>query len=99
MPEVSAKGVLIGIAAVVTGIAVALAASWLVVRSFGIDPAGASRATAPQVAGPPPQSAPPDDLSKYRKEKTDRLTGYGPVDGDPGYVHIPIDRAMRMRVE
>jgi hypothetical protein len=78
---------LLGLLALV--LCVMLLAYWQVGKG---GPAGFSQAQ----ARPDLQTAPQDDLGAYRKEKQDELDATGPVPGSPGYVRIPVDRAMSL---
>ena len=81
---------LLGLLALV--LCVMLLAYWQVGKR---GPAGFSEAQ----ARPDLQTAPQDDLATYRKEKKDELDATGPVSGSPGYVRIPVDRAMSLMTE
>ena len=94
MPErsdLSLRGLAIGAAIIVAGIAASLTASFVVIRNVDVPLTGP---TPPKVEGPALQTAPPQDLAAFLREKQARLEGSGPVDRD--HVHIPIERAMQM---
>ena len=97
MPErtdVSPRGIGIGIAIIVTGIAVSFgAAAWITALSSS-PPTGPSRGTPPHLSGPELETAPAQDLASFRREKQARLESYGRVDAD--HMHIPIERAMQI---
>ena len=97
MPErsdISLRGIAIGVAIIVAGIAVSvLAASWLV-RHVDAPGTGPSRGEPPKIEGPRLQTAAPQDLQAFLREKNERLSSTGRV--DDRHVHIPIDRAMRI---
>ncbi len=42
---------------------------------------------------------PAQDLAAMETEQLSRLRSYGPVEGDAGHVHIPIERAMEMLLQ
>ncbi|MGN6371084.1 MAG: hypothetical protein ACTHN5_22750 [Phycisphaerae bacterium] len=44
-------------------------------------------------------TSPAQDLAEMKAEQLQRLNSYGPIKGDPGHVHIPIDRAMEMLLQ
>ncbi len=87
MPErsdISPRGLAIGAAIVLSGIAVSL-----VVAAFFAQPAEIG-----QPRGFRLQTAPPQDIAAFRREKRARLESTGPVDAT--HVHIPIERAMQI---
>ena len=47
---------------------------------------------------PPPrlQATPSLDLERFRAREADRLSTYGWIDRQAGFVHIPIERAMEL---
>ena len=97
MPErsdISVRGIAIGVAIIVSGIAVAVIAARLLVREVDVPGTGASRGELPKIDGPRLQTAAPQDLQAFLREKNERLSSTGRVDDQ--HVHIPIDRAMRM---
>ncbi len=94
MPErsdLSLRGLAVGVAIIFGGIAVSLAAPWLVISRI----AAANDAKPPAVNGPSLQTAPSQDLAAFLREKNRRLESRGPIEGDPRHVHIPIEEAMR----
>jgi hypothetical protein len=100
MPEctdVSLRGLLAGAAIVLGGIALSLAAAALVTLYTGAPASGPNAAAPPKIEGARLQTAAPEDLRSYLREKEGRLAGYGRVDA--GHVHIPIERAMRIIAE
>ena len=49
--------------------------------------------------GPRLQSAPQADLGSYRARKAAELAAIGPLDGEPGWARIPLERAMDLMSE
>ncbi len=97
MPErtdISLRGLLIGAAIVLSGIVLSLVGAALVVWNAKAPATGPSRGEPPKIEGPRLQTAAPQDLQSYLREKRGRLEGYGRVDRD--HVHIPIERAMQI---
>jgi hypothetical protein len=93
--RVEVRGIAVGFAIIVAGIAVAVAVSWLLSAWTG-NRNGPNAAHLAAPAAPALQPAPLDDRAKFEKEKSDRLQGYGWLEDAPGRAHIPIDVAMRM---
>ena len=97
MPErsdVSVRGLAVGVAIILVGIVVAVVAASLLVREVDVPGTGASRGEPPKIEGARLQTAAPQDLQAFLREKNERLSSTGRVDDQ--HVHIPIDRAMRM---
>jgi len=97
MPErsdVSVRGLGIGAAIIVGGIAASILAAALVTKWVQAPATGPSAGREPPIAGAVLQTAPRQDLAAFRREKHSRLSSYGRVDAD--HVHIPIDRAMQI---
>ncbi len=95
MPErsdLSLRGLAVGIAIIFGGIAVSLAAPWLIRSGMTRE----SDAKPPAVNGPSLQTAPSLDLAAFLREKNRRLESRGPIEGDPAHVHIPIEQAMQI---
>jgi hypothetical protein len=92
--DISLTGLLIGAAIVLSGIVLSLLASALITFNVKAPATGASRGAPPEVEGAPLQTAPPQDLKAYLREKNGRLASFGRVDAQ--HVHIPIERAMRI---
>lgn len=92
MPErsdISVRGLAVGVAIIVAGIAVSIGAAALLTRGMETPPA-----EPPKIEGARLQTAAPHDLQAFLREKNERLTSTGRVDDQ--HVHIPIERAMRM---
>lgn len=97
MPErtdVSLRGLLIGAAIVLSGIVLSLVGAALVAWNAKTPATGPSRGEPPKIEGARLQTAAPQDLKSYLREKNGRLASYGRVDRD--HVHIPIERAMQI---
>ncbi|HET9761938.1 MAG TPA: hypothetical protein VFR50_00410 [Casimicrobiaceae bacterium] len=97
MPEpsdVSLRGLAIGAAIIVGGIALSLGAAALITLRVSAPATGPSAGEAPQVEGPALQTAARGDLAAFMREKNRRLGSCGRVDDQ--HVHIPIERAMRI---
>jgi hypothetical protein len=97
MPErtdVSLRGLLIGAAIVLCGIVLSLAGAALVVRDAKAPATGPSQGEPPRMEGARLQTAAPQDLRSYLREKNARLASFGRVDRD--HVHVPIERAMQI---
>jgi len=54
---------------------------------------------AADAAGPRLQSAPQPDLGSYRARKQAELAAIGPLEGEPGWARIPLERAMDLMSE
>jgi hypothetical protein len=83
--DISLRGIAVGAAIILGGIAFSLGAARLFVRPVEV--------TAPQ--RPLLRTAPREDLAAFMREKNARLHSRGPIEGDPRHVHIPIEEAMR----
>ena len=97
MPErtdISPRGLAIGAAIIVAGIAASLGAAALIVARVPADATGPSAGEPPKIEGARLQTDPPQDLAALRREKDARLASFGRVDDE--HVHIPIERAMRI---
>jgi hypothetical protein len=97
MPErtdISPRGLAVGAAIIAAGIAASFAAAALVALRSPAPATGASRGEPPKIEGARLQTAAPQDLAAFRREKQARLASYGRV--DEAHVHIPIERAMRI---
>lgn len=97
MPErsdISPRGLAVGAVTILVGIGVAVGAASLLVREVDAPVTGASRGEPPKIEGARLQTAAPQDLQAFLREKNERLSSTGRVDDQ--HVHIPIDRAMRM---
>ena len=97
MPErtdISARGLGIGAAIIVAGIAASLAVAALIVARVPATATGPSAGEPPKIEGARLQTAAPQDLAALRREKEARLASFGRV--DEAHVHIPIERAMRI---
>jgi hypothetical protein len=92
--DISVRGLLIGAAIVLGGIALALGAAALVSTHVSAPATGPSTGQPPKIEGPALQTAPAQDLKAFLREKNERLNGSGRVDA--GHVHIPIERAMQI---
>ena len=100
MPErsdISVRGLAIGAAIIVAGIAAAVVAASVLVREVDVPGTGASRGEPPKIEGARLQTAARQDLEAFLREKNERLSSTGHVDNQ--HVHIPIERAMRMLAE
>jgi hypothetical protein len=83
------RGLAIGAGVVVAGIAIAVAAPWLLIAPGFVAQDARSTVSAPQSA------APLANFADYRREKMRRLEESG-VDPGTGKAHIPIERAMEI---
>jgi hypothetical protein len=71
-------------------------------REAGASPIGEARVREldqPLQPAPGHPTAPAQDLAAMKAEQLSRLHSYGPVEGDAGHVHIPIERAMEMLLQ
>ena len=97
MPEktdISARGLAVGAAIIVTGIAASVGISpWIAFR-VPAPATGPSRGEPPKTEGPRLQTSAPQDLRAFLREKNARLSSFGRVDEQ--HVHIPIERAMQI---
>lgn len=97
MPErsdISVRGLAVGVAIILAGIALAVLAASLLVREVDVPGTGASRGEPPKIEGPRLQSSAREGLRAFQREKNERLSSTGRVDDE--HVHIPIEQAMRM---
>jgi hypothetical protein len=97
--DISLRGLLAGLGVILTGIAASLGGAWLIASVVASPAAGPTRAERPHMAAPSLETVPHQDLQGYLREKHERLHGSGPIEGEPGRVHIPIERAMRLLAE
>lgn len=100
MPEhdLHLRGVFAGGAIVIGGIAASLVLAWLLVSRLGIDPAGPNGHRPAPIRGAVLQTTPQRSLAELRRAKLERLESRGPIEGEPGRVHIPIEQAMQILV-
>lgn len=102
--NVSVRAVMLGAAALVCAIALAVAVGWLYGRrldasgALGTPAPSAPAASAPQ-ALPLSESAPQPERARYIAEKQAVLNGWGWVDQHAGIAHIPVERAMALLAE
>ena len=71
-------------------------------REAGASPIGEGRLREldqPLQPSPGHPTVPAQDLSAMKAEQLSRLHSYGPLEGDAGHVHIPIERAMEMLLQ
>lgn len=97
MPErtdISPRGLAIGVAIVIAGIAVSVGAAAFLAARLPAPLTGPSRGEPPKIEGPRLQTAAPQGLHAFEREKRARLASYGRV--DDAHVHIPIERAMQI---
>jgi hypothetical protein len=94
--DLQLRGVFAGGAIVLAGIAVSVALAWLLVSRLGIDPAGPNGQRPAPIRGAVLQTTPQRTLAELRRAKTERLESRGPIAGEPGRVHIPIEQAMQI---
>lgn len=97
MPEktdISARGLGVGVAIILTGIAASFGAAALITAHVPAPATGPSRGEPPEISGPRLQTAPEQDIRAFTREKRARLVSYGRV--DDAHMHIPIERAMRI---
>jgi hypothetical protein len=97
MPErtdISPRGLAVGAAIIVAGIAASIGFSALIVSHVTAPATGPSGGEPPKIEGPRLQTAAREDLKAFNREKHARLSSYGRV--DEGHMHIPIERAMRI---
>jgi hypothetical protein len=84
--ELSLRGIAVGVGIILAGIGVSLGAAALLVEPVpAVDGKGMALQTDPAA-----------DYAAYAREKAERLGSRGPLEGDPGHVHIPIEQAMQM---
>ena len=97
MPEktdISARGLGVGAAIIVAGIAVSLGAAALITARVHSPATGPSRGEPPKIEGARLQTSPHEDLQAFLREKNKWLHSEGRVDDT--HVHIPIERAMQI---
>lgn len=63
------------------------------------DRAAGPHAVAPVPPEPRLEPDPPAALARWRAEQERKRTGAGPVEGEPGIVRIPVERAIAILVE
>ena len=97
-PDVNARPIAWGAAAIALAVLLAVAAVFALLRHWQMPPGGellpADAPISAGISGPALQSAPQLDLAQYRRDKQQRLDSIGWVDAQRGLVHIPIERAM-----
>ena len=91
-------GLAIAAGGIAFGIAVALAAPWILIARVSAPANAPNDAVKPALDAPVQETAPLADIAAYRREKARRLESYG-VDAASGESHIPIERAMQLLVE
>jgi hypothetical protein len=97
MPErsdISLRGLLVGAAIILGGIAISLGAAALVALHVPAPATGPSSGEPPRITGAALQTAAREDLHSFLREKNERLHSSGRVDDQ--HVHIPIERAMQL---
>jgi len=94
--DISLRGLLVGMLVIAAGIAVSIGSAGFLVALSGAPASGPSGAARPEVPAPTLQTAPHQELEAFRREKRERLESAGPLRGQPGRVHIPIERAMEI---
>jgi hypothetical protein len=92
--DISPRGLGVGAAIVAGGIAAALGAAALVTWLVAAPATGPSGGEPPKIEGARLQTSPHEDLQAFLRQKNERLSTSGPVDGE--HVHIPIEQAMRI---
>lgn len=81
--------------------AVAFGALWVTMRLIGVDrppfvPQQEATKNKPLLAPLQDNVTAKKDMSDLRKLEDKKLNSYGNIDGQPGKVHIPVERAMEM---
>jgi len=97
MPEktdISPRGLAVGAAIIVTGIAASVGAAAWIASHVAARATGPSQGEPPKIEGPRLQTSAPQDLRAFLREKNARLSSFGRVDDE--HVHIPIGRAMQI---
>ena len=92
--DISLRGLATGVAIIIGGIALSLAAAALISAHVSAPATGPSAGEAPKVEGPALQTAARGELASFLREKNQRLTSFGRI--DESHVHIPIERAMHI---
>jgi hypothetical protein len=92
--DISPRGLAVGAAIIVGGIALSLTAAALITARVPAPATGPGAGEAPKVEGPALQTAARNELASYMREKNERLASYGRI--DERHVHIPIERAMHV---
>lgn len=93
---VHVRGVLIGAAAILASVLIAVLAARGLMSWFGKPPPQIQGTPFTQAAGPPLEVNPQQDLESYRASERPKLERYRLVDEKGGVVQIPIDRAMAL---
>jgi len=93
--HVSIPALAAGLGTIAAGIAISLAAGWLLLASTGTPPNAPNNAVRPAIEGPVQETNSPDRLAAYRREEAARLHGQG-RDPATGEVHLPIEEAMKI---
>ncbi|MBO9512612.1 MAG: hypothetical protein J7549_00730 [Variovorax sp.] len=97
MPEAPSRRIALLLGGLLACVLVVMLSVTLAFRPLPRTPeAAASPAAAP---GPRLQSAPQPDLGSYRARKQAELAALGPIENEPGWARIPIDRAMDLMSE
>lgn len=97
MPEkadISPRGLGVGAAIIVAGIASSFVAAAVITRYVQAPATGPSRGSPPKIEGARLQTSPHEDLQAFLREKNKWLNSEGRVDA--AHVHIPIERAMQI---
>lgn len=97
MPEktdISPRGLAVGVAIVLAGIAASVGAAALIAWRVAAPATGASGGEPPKIEGARLQTSAHEDLTAFNREKNARLASFGRVDDE--HVHIPIERAMQI---
>jgi len=98
MPEASSRRIGLLLGGLLLCVLVVMLAVTLAVRPLSKTSA-APPSPAAKPAGPRLQSAPQPDLGSYRARKQAELAAIGPIEGEPGWARIPLDRAMDLMSE
>ena len=74
---------------------------WITMRLIGVDrppfvPQQEATKNKPVLAPLQDNVTAKKDMSDLRKMEAEKLNSYGNIDGQPGKVHIPVERAMEM---
>jgi hypothetical protein len=94
--ELSLRGILAGGLLIGAGIAASVLGAWLLIGHLGAPAAGPNGSPPARIGAPALQTVPHQDLQAYLREKRARLESSGPVPGEPGRMHIPIEQAMQI---
>lgn len=99
MRDLDLKGIAVGGAIVLAGILASIGAAWGIVAFLGAPAPGPNGVRPPEIRGPRLETTPRADLQRYEREKRDWLESSGPLPGEPGFRHIPIEEAMKRLAE